>query len=244
MMKNIFFLLITAFSINVFAAQFLEADENRPLQATISSNAMSRISIEGGTVINVGYLEEELELEWDKVAGQIYVTPVTGKKNINLFVTSSSNKTYLLNLNTTGKMADSIVIREKSAQIEQLQKFQQTQARIPQAVSNKQDNYIRSIKAFLIAIANNNTAGFGVQVTPSYAEVPLWKEVLFIRKNRYAAADLYAESYTITNITKQPIVLAEQEFYKARVLAVAIRKQQLAPGEQTEVFIISSNGGL
>ena len=243
-MNKVFVVLVSLFlPLTGFAAQYLQADESRPLNATVSSNAMTRISIEGTRIINARYLDGELEVQKDEVTGQVYVKPTTSKKTVNLFVTSDSNKTYLLSLSTTGKQADSIVIQERSAQIDQLRQIEQAQARIPQAVSTKQDSYTRSIKGFLIAIANNNTAGFGVQVTPSYAEVPLWKEVLFIRKNRYAAADLFAESYTITNVTRQQIVLVEQEFYKPKVLAVAIRKLVLNPGEQTDVYVVSSSGG-
>ncbi|WP_434778557.1 TraK domain-containing protein [Neisseria sp. Ec49-e6-T10] len=225
-----------------YAAQYLQADESQQLNAIVSTKAMTRISIEGGRIINARFLDGELDLQKDEITGQVYIKPIGNKKKINLFVTSDSNRTYLVVLNTSGVQADSIIIQEKTAQINQLKSIEQQQARMPQPISSKQDAYARSIKAFLIAIANNNTTGFGAQITPSYAEVPLWKEVLFIRKNRYSGADLFAESFTLTNITKEPIVLAEQEFYKPRVLAVAIRKLQLAPGEQTEVFIVQSGG--
>ncbi len=225
-----------------YAEQQLPADESRQLEAVISSTALTRISIEGGRIVNVRFLDGELDLQKDEISGQVYVKPMTKKAKITLFVTGDSNKTYLLGLKPTGKQADSIVIQERSAQTNQLRQVEQMQARIPQSVSTREDSYTRSIKAFLIAIANNNTSGFGVQVTPSYAEVPLWKEVLFIRKNRYSAADLYGESYTLTNVTRQPLVLSEQEFFKARVLAVAIRKLVLNPGEQTEVYVVNSGG--
>ena len=34
------------------------------------------------------------------------------------------------------------------------------------------------------------------------------------------------------------MVLAEQEFYKRNVIAVAIRQLELQPGEQTDVFVV------
>lgn len=236
------FVTVMLFSGSVYATQYVQADEARQLDAVISPAAMTRISIEGGRIINVRFLDGELDLQKDEIAGQVYVKPTTSQKKVNLFVTGDSNKTYLLGLLTTGKQADSIVIQERTAQDNQQRQIEHMQARIPRSVSNREDSYTRSIKAFLIAIANNNTSGFGVQVTPSYAEVPLWKEVLFIRKNRYSAADLYAESYVLTNVSKQPLVLSEQEFFKPGVLAVAIRKLTLNPGQQTEVYIVTSGG--
>ena len=234
---------LLALSINTaLATQYLQADESKPLTAVVSSRSMTRVSVEGGRIINARFLDGELDLQKDEISGQVYVKPISKTKKISLFVTSDSSKTYLILLSPTGSDADSIVIQERTAQTNQLQQMQRQQASIPQAVSNKEDSYTRSVKAFMIAMANNNTAGFGVQRSPSHAEVPLWKEVLFIRKNRYSGSDLYGESYTLTNITKEQIVLAEQEFFKAKVLAVAVRKLLLNPGEQTEVFIITSGG--
>ncbi|WP_231398595.1 TraK domain-containing protein [Neisseria meningitidis] len=48
---------------------------------------------------------------------------------------------------------------------------------------------------------------------------------------------------TRPNLGTKQLEIREQEFYRQGVLAVAVRKQILQPGEITDVFIISRLGG-
>ncbi len=234
--------LLAAVSPNLWAEQQLPADETRPLNATISPSGLSMISIDGSKITNVKYFKDELDVQKDDRTGQAFVEPLTTKKKITLFVTSESNKTYLLNLSPTGKAGDSIVIQEQTALMNQYRQQQQQLANIPKPVTTTQDSYIRAVKGLMIAVANNNLAGQGVQGTEAYQEIPLWNEVIFIRKKRYTAADLYAEEYALTNVSGKQMVLDEREFAKSGVVSVAIMDHILPPGASTQVIITYSRG--
>lgn len=233
--KLFVFALYALIGSHVFATQLVEADETKQLKVNISQKELSRISIDGGRIVNIRFLDGELDVQKDEVSGQVYVKALT-KRVVNLFVTGDSGKTYLLVLQPTTNQADSIVIQERAQQ-------QQLQARAisqPQAVTSKNDAYIRSLKQVVISIANEATDGIGLRFSPSYQEIPLWGEVLFIQVGTYIAADIMAEKYVLTNVTNNALNIAEQEFYKRGVLGVAINKHILQPGESTNIIVIKS----
>lgn len=220
----------------------LPANDATPLSADVSSKEMTRLTIEGGRVVNVRYLDGELDLQKDDDAGQVYIRPISAKKKINIFVTADSGKTYLVVLNPVNRQADSIVIQEKAAAMQQLNQFQQQTAR-QQPYLTQGDTFTRAIKAFLIGLANQKTDALDIESRPSYQEVPLWQEALFVRTRTFSSADLSGEAYQLTNVSRTAMTLQEAEFYKKGVLAVAIRQHTLSPGESTEVFVVTGRSG-
>ena len=97
------------------AEQLVNADEKTPQKAQISRSSLSRVSIDGGRITNVKWIDNELEIEKDGDSGQVYVRALTAKSS-SLFVTSDEGKTYLLILSPTAKQSDSIVINLRGKQ--------------------------------------------------------------------------------------------------------------------------------
>lgn len=224
------------------ASIYLPANDAAALSADVSSKEMTRLSIEGGRVVNVRYLDGELDLQKDDDAGQVYIRPISAKKKLNIFVTADSGKTYLVVLNPVNRQADSIVIQERAAALAQLNQMQQPTFR-QQPYLTQGDTFIRAIKAFVIGIANQKTDALDIETRPSYQEVPLWQEALFVRTKTFSSADLSGEAYQLTNVSRTAMTLVEAEFYKKGVLAVAIRQHTLSPGESTEVFVVTGRRG-
>lgn len=220
----------------------LPANDSTALSADVSSKEMTRLSIEGGRVVNVRYLDGELDLQKDDDAGQVYIRPINGKKKINIFVTADSGKTYLVVLNPVNRQADSIVIQERAAALAQLNQMQQ-QPTSRQPYLTQGDPFTRAIKAFVIGMANQKTDALDIETRPSYQEIPLWQEALFVRTKTFTSADLSGEAYQLTNVSRNAMTLQEAEFYKKGVLAVAIRQHILSPGESTEVFVVTGRRG-
>jgi len=74
----------------------------------------------------------------------------------------------------------------------------------------------------------------------------LWQEADFKLVRQVEGRDLLGEEYVLTNVSGKPMVLAEQEFDREEgdVVAVAIERHNLQPGESTPVYVIRTNGGL
>ena len=223
------------------AEQLVNADEKTPQKAQISRSSLSRVSIDGGRITNVKWIDNELEIEKDGDSGQVYVRALTAKSS-SLFVTSDEGKTYLLILSPTAKQSDSNVINLRGKQ-QSDQAAIDTRPRI-QPVTTTSGTYVRSIKQLMIGLIRGNPGGMGMSASHVYETVPLWSEVLFVKTKQYTASDMQAEAYTLTNTTSNTLTLREQEFYKRGVLAVTIMKQSLQPGEATDVYIVKSLGGV
>jgi len=55
---------------------------------------------------------------------------------------------------------------------------------------------------------------------------------------------MIGERYRLFNVSDKPMRVAEQEFYKKGVLAVAVRDLNLDPGRSTVVFVVKRNAGV
>ena len=72
-------------SLRVGAVEYVDAIENITKSVEISSTELTRISIENGGIINVKYVEGEIDYQTQN-GGQMYLRPLV-KKPINIFIT-------------------------------------------------------------------------------------------------------------------------------------------------------------
>lgn len=100
--------------------------------------------------------------------------------------------------------------------------------------------HLRAIKALTLAMASPELAGeIQPQRLPAGGEVvALWQEARFVLKARYEAAGLLGESYELTNISQERMVIDERELYRPGVLSVGVKVMALAPGQTTAVWIV------
>jgi conjugal transfer pilus assembly protein TraK len=173
----------------------------------------------------------EVVLECDKDKGEIYVKPVApGTKPINLFV-SSGKATYTLILKRVDMPADTIVIVDRSER--------PAPSDAPARAAGPAPNHERALKTMLIAMAGERTPS-DLRFDEVNRPLELWAEARLVLLRPYEGRGVIGETYRLTNISPQPMVLAEEEFDRedAGVVAVSIETHQLAPGESTHVFAI------
>lgn len=218
------------------AAEFVDANENIPKSVTISSKELTRISIEGGSISNVKYMDSELDIQSENSNGQLYLRPIVSKP-ISLFITSERGRNYLLTLKPSKtKPADSIIIREGST-LDEIAERRNAQLKMEQERISRNDAvYSSAVQQFVQSMTASQSDN--ISCTPAGEEVPLWNEAMMIRKERCSTENLQGQVFTLTNVSNQQMVLAEQEFYKRNVIAVAIRQMVLMPGEQTDIYIV------
>jgi conjugal transfer pilus assembly protein TraK len=243
--------------LTAFALQRLEARDGVSVEAAIALKEPTRIKIDGGAISDVfgniystncgspsaaallpnGQLAPainpagEVVLECDKGKGEIYIKPVSaGAKPINLFV-SSGTATYTLILKRVDMPSDTIVIVDRS--------LRQPPAANATQVATAAPNHERSLKAMLFAMAGDEVPD-ELRVEEVNQPMQLWAEARFTLMRTYEGRGLTGEKYRLTNVSKDPMVLAEEEFDRdnGEVVAVAIETHDLAPGESTNVFVI------
>jgi conjugal transfer pilus assembly protein TraK len=245
------------------ALQVVEGSDGVTIDASISIKEPTRIRIDGAAITNVfGNIYSsncgaavttppgqaggapgvspltpqvnpagEIVLECDTDKGEIYVRPVGGAgKPVNLFV-SSQYATYTLLLRRTDTPADTIVIRDKAPRVAKAD-----QANAP---TTRQPQHVRALKAMLVAMASDRVPA-DIRVDEVNRPLQLWVEARFSLTRLYEGRGLIGERYTLTNVSNQNMVLAEQEFDRESggVLAVSIENHNLRPGESTTVYVI------
>ncbi len=252
-------ILLALTSLPAAALQVIEARDGVTVEATIALKEPTRIRIEGAPITDVfgniysstcGAIPAtsagtapaptinptgEIVLECDKERGEVYLRPVgAGTKPVNLFV-SSANATYTLLLRRADTPADTIVLRDRSARSTR----SAANSVLPNAPAGQSPTYLRSLKSFLVLMASDQAPG-DVQIEEVQQVVPLWVEADFHLTRRYEGRGFIGEKYLLTNVSDQPMVLAEQEFDRenGNVLAAAIENHNLRSRESTSVYII------
>jgi len=102
-------------------------------------------------------------------------------------------------------------------------------------------SYSKVVKNMVLAMALESAPN-GIEVVEKKNPVRLWREVRFVLTKQYICKGIVGETYLIQNISKKPLVLAEQEIFKRVVLAVSVENMNLVVGETTNVFVVREKG--
>lgn len=244
------------------ALQLVDAHDGETVQARIALNEPTRLRIDGAHITNVVgniyssncggsapvaspgtapgpaplpiNLLGEIAIECDKDRGEIYLRPMgKAKKPINLFV-SSAQATYTLILERSDVPADTIVIRDKS-----MRQSTGNASGAPDLLpATRGPVHLRTMKSMLVAMASDRTPT-DIRVEEVNRPVQLWLESQFTLVRLYKGRGLIGEKYLLTNVSDQPMILAEPEFDKGGdVEGASVENHNLRPGESTSVYVI------
>lgn len=218
-------LLLLAESAN--ALQQFDGVEGKTIFVKMSTRDFNRIAIEGGRIRLIKGADSNLVLgDKDDVTGQALLKPLV-KDPFSLFVFTDTS-TYTLVVQPADIPSESILIKEVSKSA-------------PKAgLIEKAGNYQKSIKLMLQAMAGETTLD-GVEIHKTWQEIRLWENTRFALESVYAGDSISGEQYRLFNLGTSPIRIAEQEFYKKGVLAVAAQSLDLAPGASTRIYIVKRN---
>lgn len=211
---------------SAFAGQLLTPKGDDTLSAVISRSEATLIRLDGQKIRRVFGAEGEFAIVPDAESGAAYIRPTTEKQAISVYVADHGGNTYKLLLAVLNGPADPIVIK----------------ALPPKAVTrakviDRDMPRTQAIKRMIVAL--DATDSLGLEATAVNKIVPLWNEAMFVLRKVIDTGNIKGERYILTNASKQPMVIDEREFYRRRVLAVAVSKPNLLPGESTEVDIVT-----
>jgi len=195
------------------------------LSARVSRAEPTLIRIDGHRVRRIFGAEGDFAVTADKEAGTAYIKPSTDKSTLSLFVSDESGRTWKLLLSVIDGPSDSITIKSRSVSGSVI-------------APGKDVPRNQLIKRVLLSLQSDGDGEFDFRVTNEI--VPLWSEALFVL-TKVIDGPLKGEKYQLTNTSAKLMVLDERELYRRHVLAVAIAKPQLSPGESTDVFVLSES---
>ena len=224
-MNKILSIALLAASFSVNAAQVLVGKPDDTLTASVSRAEPTLIRIDGHRVRRIFGAEGEFAITADKEAGTAFIKPSTDKPTLTLFVSDENGRTWKLLLAVIDGPSDSITIKGRST-------GNVVQPQGKDVTRNQQ------IKRVLLALQSESPSESDMDVRATNEIVPLWTEVLFVQ-TKVVDGPLKGEKYQLTNTSANPMLIDERELYRRQVVAIAVSKPQLAPGEHTEVFVIS-----
>jgi len=218
---------LAALALPAYGQQIVEVEDNGAYQVKLSARELTRIVVDSGRIRRIDGNEGEFVIQRDAKLGQAFVRPVVVDKPLNLFISSESGRVYSLVMTPLDIPAHTVVLREKGA----------VRSAIAAPSPQKAGSYEAGILRLVSAMARNDP-GTQIEVRHDVTDVALWRGFRFVREASFIERAQVGERYRLTNNTGASQVIAEQEFYKAGVIAVAVEILQLAPGQSTAVYIV------
>ncbi len=113
----------------------------------------------------------------------------------------------------------------------------------PDSPKLKGASHVRAIKAFTLALAAPGSPDAVGELTGREInrEVALWQEAKFVHLRQHRGSGFIGDTYELTNVSGQRMVIDEREFFTDGVLAVSAHKLILQPGQKTAVWIVRSS---
>jgi conjugal transfer pilus assembly protein TraK len=191
---------------------------------------LSRIAIEGGRISHLDKRADAAEVMRDDKTGELRVLPNDNdRRPINVIVTSDKGSTYTLILRVEDLPSQTIMLRDLSV-------AKRTMA-APAPLPAKLEGFERQLRALVVALARDEKP-VDAELVVREQEFGLWQDTHFVLKTALISRSFVGEKYWLTNTGKQLMTVAEQQFFKAGVLAVSVEFEQLTPGTRTEVYIV------
>lgn len=206
------------------------------LYERVSRDELNRLHIVDGRIARMHYKTQELDVTKDDVLGQAFFTPKTDK-TISVFITTESGATFTLVMQPVPKMpAANVVVQEAAAN----QQLEAESRGVAPASPMSSMSFEQAISTLVFAAATRQQLP-GVSEQAVNQTVPLWEQSTFVHVRTLSGAGMQLGEYRLTNASKKPLRLLEQEFFKVGVLAVAIEQHLLEPGESTPVFVVQGS---
>lgn len=212
-----------------FALQVVEPVEGQNSFVKISAKETTRVVIQNGKIRSLIATDGELSVEKDEERGQLFIRPVLRDKPINVRLIAGSGATYNLIMQAVDVPQEDIIIREP---------FTPGQNGAVAAV--KGGSLESNVRTLVTAMALEEPPS-GVDMAPKNQEFALWEGSRFVLMATYSDRGMAGDKFLLTNTGKTPMRLAEQEFFRKGVIAVAIQNMQLDPGQSSNVFIVRGN---
>ncbi len=210
------------------AAQVVEVTEGRSVPVQVARADLTRIAMaDGGRIVRVWTRASQVTLRADSESGQVFLRPTPGTEAFTLYLRDAAGATYSLLALPAEVPGDTVFIRP---------------ANPPGAVAAPagavSEPYLARLKRWARVLARGGVPR-EARVLELDEPVPLWEEVGLRLRLRAWAGDLVGERYLLANLGDAELRVEEREFsVLGRVLAVAVERHVLAPGESGAVFLL------
>ena len=193
---------------------------------SVSRTGPNRIAVAGQKIVNAIYDPTQFDVQTDAQIGQVFLFPKTDLEGA-LFITTDQNETYALTLMPDEVPSQEIVLAAKKKPVTKEDSSLSYRKPMSTLAIDKAASFDAAIKHLLITMARDDLPE-GFSVTNACGSGCLKG----FSGERFAGRILLQ-----TNTSQAPVTLTEKLFYEKGVIAVAIEKPDLKPGESTRIYI-------
>lgn len=193
---------------------------------SVSRSGPNRIAVAGQKIVNAIYDPTQFDVQTDAQVGQVFLFPKTDLEGA-LFLTTDQNETYALTLMPDEVPSQEIVLAAKKKPASKEESSLSYRKPMSTLAIEKAASFDTAIKHLLITMVRDELPeGFTVTNTCGSGCLKGFSG------ERFAGRILLH-----TNSSQAPMTLTEKLFYEKGVIAVAIEKTDLKPGESTRIYI-------
>jgi len=216
-------------------ARVVDGADQSIKEVQVSATEKNRFAMLGGRKIEtiIPSRDGMLQVLPDPENGEAYVwfrPDAINTGTVTVFVKDSFSVVYKLLLVPSAIAAEEILITP-SKTVNSVTRVDEAQRRA--------SSWQRDIKdlIFQMATAEGDPSHIDAGVAMNQ-ELSLWDEARLLYVRQYPTGGLVGEHYILSNVSKSDLLVAEQEFSRRGVVAVAIENQTLPPGGGTNVYIV------
>ena len=214
------------------ASQTIDLVEGEPVTIQISTTQMTRLVMEGGRLRGLDVPRGELSAKADPEAGDITLSPNVLRPIQGFVISATTGKKYPIVMRPANIGIGTVVLREaqapKSVEAPELHA-------VP--ISKAATSYDAQIGQLMVTMAKG-VPQRGFQIQSQDADVPFLPGARVTLTRVYASRTLHGTVYRLRNTATSQIFLSEHQFYGPRVMAVGMDRAELAPGEETYIYVI------
>lgn len=222
-MKKIF--LVSALLLNSIQSQaaqvIYQGSPTESTTAVVSRHEPNLVTVDGRKIRRIYGAEGLFTVKPEPDTGAAWIKPISDKPMMSAYITDEEGQHYKLLLKVEDVPAETIIVKGRGVSRSS-----------SLLMSNK--NEPRNDDILNTTIALFNGAGDSKHDT-----IPLWKGTRFELVKVVELRGIRGETYILTNISDNQIIMDEREFYRNGVQSVTIESSTLEAGQSTRIFIVS-----
>lgn len=222
-MKKIF--LVSALLLNSIQSQaaqvIYQGSPTESTTAVVSRHEPNLVTVDGRKIRRIYGAEGLFTVKPEPDTGAAWIKPISDKPMMSAYITDEEGQHYKLLLKVEDVPAETIIVKGRGV------------SGVSSLLMSKK-NEPRNDDILNTTIALFNGAGDSKHDT-----IPLWKGTRFELVKVVELRGIRGETYILTNISDNQIIMDEREFYRNGVQSVTIESSTLEAGQSTRIFIVS-----
>jgi conjugal transfer pilus assembly protein TraK len=226
-----------AVSSPAFADQSVLAKDNGQVDCIASAKDLTRISLNGDqfasvSKISTGVPTEDFQIVNEPVRGDIYLSVPDGfsKPQLSFFGTTRKGFVYKFLCKVRGNDAEQIFITNAALDVEKARDWE---------VRTSPDE--TAVRLGLAMYAGETIEGF--EITHAVLEPVRVGKLQVQQVSEYRGSEIRGTVLRVRNLSKQAVTLDQSMISAGGAVAFIAPVPELAPGQDSAVYLIQSNGG-